>query len=686
MEYTLDETNKEQMRAFELISSTSSSFFLTGKAGTGKTTFLHNVQRMVNKQFVILAPTGVAAILAGGETIHSFFGLPLAVCSPGTIGRLNETRVHALLHADTIIIDEVSMVRCDIVDAIDYTLRNLLRTNFPFGGKQMVFMGDMFQLSPIAKDGAEKEMLKDMYQSESYFFYQAKALERLRLVKIEFTKVYRQEDQKFIGILDNVRRNQVTYENLSLLNSRMSLPSSEEGMVVTLTPYKSTAERINNCCLSRIKSDEYTYEGSVQGTFDEKRFPVEMTLHLKVGAQVMFTRNDSLKRWVNGTIGVVTELTEKDIHVKTDNGNEHSVLCCTWESIAYEYDREEKKLKKEVKGTFTQYPLTLAWAITIHKSQGMTFDKLSLNIDHGLFADGQLYVALSRVRSLDGLYLSREIDSRYIHTNPEILNFSNGFNDVKTVDNEIESGRAVYSAIKQNDYDEAARQYLLLICEKVAYDDIEEAMLLERRFMDTVICDESLFGSIDLPNLDDLKASNKWSYLQLVALLSLYSEEYEQALQYSELALEIQECPDLLFIKSRSLFKLERYSEADEVNRKLTDYYDAKSPDLKVVYMVAILNELYVGDPGLQIMKTLVESKPKYDKGIIAFRMLMKRHNLMLDAIPEHENQLVDAFNSDLSQEEFDTMLKKSRQEAPKTVNTVVGRIRNYYIEDDEKA
>ena len=408
MEQTqIDTQNQQQMLAYELIANTNSSFFLTGRAGTGKTTFLRNVQKMVNKQFITLAPTGVAAILAGGDTIHSFFGLPMEVCVPGTCGKLNEARILTLLHADTIIIDEVSMVRCDIVDAIDYTLRKAIRTTQPFGGKQIIFVGDMFQLPPVVRQGAERELLHDIYKADDFFFYKADAIKRMRLVKIEFQKVYRQDDNRqFLNILENVRMNKVTPENIIHLNKRVTQPQNKDGIVITLASLNKTADSLNQQRLAEIDAEEFTFEGTIAGKFDDQKLPVELNLRLKVGVQVMFTRNDQQKRWANGTLAKVVKLTKDEIQVRLDNGETHAVPCASWDSVSYEYDRELRKLKKEVTGTFTQYPLKLAWAITVHKSQGMTFDKMSLDLSRGLFADGQLYVALSRVRSLEGLFLS----------------------------------------------------------------------------------------------------------------------------------------------------------------------------------------------------------------------------------------------------------------------------------------
>ena len=675
MEHTqIDKQNQQQMLAYELIANTNSCFFLTGRAGTGKTTFLRNVQKSVDKQFVTLAPTGVAAILAGGDTIHSFFGLPMEVCPPGTCGKMNQARILTLLHTDTIIIDEVSMVRCDIVDAIDYTLLKALRTTQPFGGKQIIFVGDMFQLPPVVRQGAEKELLHDIYQTDDFFFYKANAIKRMRLVKIEFQKVYRQDDDKrFLQILENVRMNKVTPEDIMHLNHRVTQPQAEDGMVITLTSRNNTADDINQKRLAEIGTEEFVYEGSITGKFDEKKMPVELNMRLKIGAQVMFTRNDMQRRWANGTLGKVAKLTKDEIHVKLENGDTYVVPCCSWESFTYEYDREQRRLKKDVTGTFTQFPLKLAWAITIHKSQGMTFDKMALDLSRGLFAAGQLYVALSRVRSLDGLFLSRNIIPQYAHTSREIITYSNGYNDEQSIHNEIESGTAVYNSLLDNDYDEAARQYLLLVHKKAVAGDIKEAIQQAKRFLDTLVCDEELFGCIEEVPAEILTGSH-WTAKFLVALLSLYAGEYGQALEYADAVLEKHRCQEALFVKSRALAMLGRYKEADEVNVLIGDTFDMATPDAKVLYMIAMLNEMHIGDPGLELMGRLVEAKPKYDKGIHAMRMLMRRHSIMLDS--PQESELVDAFNSGMDEKEFDALLKECRNKAPKAVSYLIQRIR----------
>ena len=671
----IDTQNKQQVLAYELIANTNSSFFLTGRAGTGKTTFLRNVQKIVDKQFVTLAPTGVAAILAGGDTIHSFFGLPMDACIPGTMGKMSESRILTLIHADTIIIDEVSMVRCDIIDAIDYTMRKTLRNMQPFGGKQVIFVGDMFQLPPVVKQGAEYELMHDLYNTNDFFFYKADVIKRMRLVKIEFQKVYRQEDEDFLRILENVRLNKTMPENLMHLNERVSQPTKEDGAVITLASLNKTADTINQQRLAEIEADEYIYEGTVQGKFEEKRFPVDLTLKLKVGAQVMFTRNDQHKRWVNGTIGKVTKLTKDEIQVTTDDGSTYVVPNCSWESYSYEYDKESKKMKKELMGTFTQYPLRLAWAITVHKSQGMTFDKMYLDLSRGMFAAGQLYVALSRVRSLNGLFLSRPIIPQYAHTNKEVLQYASGYNDEQVINSEIESGKAVYELLHHHDYDEAAKQYLLLVQKKAEAGDIKEAMQQAKRFLDTVICDDELFGCINEIPLG-LKEANHWAPKFLVALLSLYAGEYDQALKFANSVLAQHQCQEALYVKSRCLVKMEQYQEADAVNVLMGDVFDMATPDVKVLYSIAMLNELHIGDPGLNLMQQLITVRPKYNKAILSLRHLMKRKGLTLVKKSNEARELVDDFNSNIAEDEFLQKLLTARKKAPKAVEYLLRLIK----------
>ncbi len=671
----IDPENQQQQLAYELIAYTNTSFFLTGRAGTGKTTFLLNVQKMVNKNFITLAPTGLAAILAGGVTIHSFFALPLGPCGPETLVHLHRNRISTIRHADTIIIDEVSMVRCDIVDAIDYTLRRALCTVQPFGGKQVIFVGDLFQLPPVVKSGDEHDYLRDTYQTEEFFFYNALAFKRMRLPKIEFQKVYRQgNDQQYLSILEHVRTNKMTPEDLRLLNQRVVRPESKDGIIITLASTNKASDEINKRCLASIDAPEQVYEGRIKDDFDDKRLPVEMNLRLKVGAQVMLTRNDPEKRWVNGSLAKITKLSENEIVVTLDNHETYTIKQIEWESVNYEYDRETRKLKRNVTGTFTQYPLKLAWAITIHKSQGMTFDKMSLDPSRGFFADGQFYVALSRVRSLDGLFLTSWVNSRFALTNPEVLAFASDYNNERTINNEIESGKVVYNALQHNDFDEAAKQYLLLLYKKAQANDIYEAMQLSRRFFETLICDEALLGCIkQVP--DKLLSANDWPSQYLAALLCLYADQYEQAIALADKVLQVRKnLSSALYMKTRGLTFMEESEKASEICLQLVKQFRIDTPDLKILHMAANIEELNGNyEDALKMIQLLIKLRPNYDNGILLLRRIMKNSDLKL-AVDE-EDKLTKAFNSDTSDKMFGRELKKCRLKNQKAVKQLLQNI-----------
>ena len=299
-----------------------------------------------------------------------------------------------------------------------------------------------------------------------------------------------------------------------------------------------------------------------------------------------------------------------------------------------------------------------------------------------MFAAGQLYVALSRVRSLQGLFLSRPIIPQYAHTSREVLAYASGYNDEQVISNEIESGKAVYQLLAHHDYDEAAKQYLLLMQKKAADGDIKEAMQQAKRFLDTVICDEGLFGCVgEVP--EELKAADHWAPKFLVALLSLYAGEYEEALTYVDSVLAQHQCQEALYVKSRCLAKLERYQEADAVNVLMGDVFDMSTPEAKVLYMIAMLNELHIGDLGLNLMKELIKARPKYDKGILSLRFLMKRKGLALVKTTDEPRELVDDFNSDVTEEEFAQKLATAREKAPKAVEYLLRFIKKQVFETE---
>ncbi len=386
--------------------NTRECLFVTGKAGTGKSTLLKYFKAHTGKKIIVLAPTGVAAINIGGQTIHSFFRLPPKIIQKDAIRRLkNKSLVENL---DMVIIDEVSMVRADLMDGIDYALRlNRGKTKVPFGGVQMVFFGDLFQLSPVVENEA-RELLRERYAT--HYFFSAKVFNDCNIRSIELATIYRQKDGSFMELLNRIRNEEYTEDDLDVLNQKVQKDTAvyKKDETVILTTTNSLAKTINQDRLSKLPGREIVYEASASGKFEESAYPADTSLRLKKGAQVILIRNDPAKQWVNGMLAKVVALSDDSIVVNI-NGRICDVPIVKWQKIEYKYNESEDKIEDEVVGAFAQYPIKLAWAITIHKSQGQTFDKVIIDLGHGAFTHGQLYVALSRCTSLDGIRLKRPV-------------------------------------------------------------------------------------------------------------------------------------------------------------------------------------------------------------------------------------------------------------------------------------
>lgn len=400
--------------AYHMMEFTSETLFLTGRAGTGKSTLLNYFRKTTTKKHVVLAPTGLAALHVGGGTIHSFFGFPLRTLvkddpeiQPWGKGH---PRLRILRKMETLIIDEVSMVRADVLDAIDLSLRLNMNNDLPFGGKQLIFIGDVFQLSPVVSSQDFQSTDLDAY--ESPYFFSADAFRASRPKVVELKKIYRQQDDDFIYLLNRIRMNNADGHDLEALNRRYRPGEDEHEFAVSLTSINAIADQVNLQKLMALKTHGEVYRGKTDGAFDQRLFPASLQLSLREGAQVMMVKNDLQGRWVNGTIGIVDQLTPEVIMVRFADGAVHRIEPVMWERKAYTWDKQLNTITFEVLGTYTQYPIRLAWAMTIHKSQGLTFDNIAIDMGRGAFAHGQLYVALSRCRTLEGITLKSKINAR----------------------------------------------------------------------------------------------------------------------------------------------------------------------------------------------------------------------------------------------------------------------------------
>lgn len=410
--------NEELRRAWQIVESTGINIFLTGKAGTGKTTFLRTLKEKLPKRMIVVAPTGIAAVNAKGVTIHSFFQLPLSPFVPGSSFqgnqrshfRFSKQKINIIRSIDLLVIDEISMVRADLLDAVDDALRRFRRSRLPFGGVQLLMIGDLQQLAPVVKDD-EWSMLSKYY--DTMYFFGSHALRQTPYATIELKQVYRQSDERFLSILNKVRANKVDAETLALLNSRYipNFQPPQGDSYIQLTTHNAKAHDINRMKLMMLPGQPYTFKATVEGEFPELSYPTDETLTLKVGAQVMFVKNDSSggHRYYNGMICTITRFTEDGFTVTdSDNGTEIEVGRETWENNRYVLNEETKEITEQLEGTFTQFPVKTAWAITIHKSQGLTFDRAIIDVQWS-FSHGQTYVALSRCKTLEGIVLSAPI-------------------------------------------------------------------------------------------------------------------------------------------------------------------------------------------------------------------------------------------------------------------------------------
>lgn len=672
METTIKKLNEEQQVAFNLVRDTNRSFFLTGKAGTGKTTFVKYIQEtLTDKRFVVVAPTGLAAITVGGQTIHSFFGLPLDPIEPDAdfeLFNINYEKQCILEKVNTIIIDEVSMVKCDMVDAIDSILRHIMKNSIPFGGKQIVFIGDLYQLDPVVdyNDDGLMKFYNAYYHTNKPYFFKARIFQSYILPSIEFSTVYRQKDKDFLTMLEHIRVGQYVREEINKINiyGVKLLPDGIENNKnnLILTPFNKKSDDINERELAKITNPVFTYIGNLTGDFNKKNFPAPYELTLKEGAQVMFCRNDSEHQWVNGTIGIVTTLSNDSVSVSID-GEEVKVGKETWEAVKYVFNDETKKLEKEIVGTYTQYPLKLAWAITIHKSQGLTFDHVTLD-PNGIFTPGQLYVALSRVRSLEGLSLANCIYPQYIFEKKDINEFMKQYSNLDVIQNDIIQYKPISEAIVKSNYDEAAACLLDYVLSEINDGNISKAWHHAYNMTSVLLNFDTFakYNNITLLSGDDEKT------LFLNTIISICNKNYSVAIALAERGSSIGTNTDFAYLKCIALFLSCKYNEAE---RALADWKNTLKEHNRVLddrfYFLSARICRERKEPYISAIQYIIRHTPRYVTPILFLKQSMNADGLKLET-EDKESHLVDIFNQSTNIQELLTAWKEANLEERKNL------------------
>lgn len=641
----LDLENKELENAFKLIQQTNQSFFLTGKAGTGKSTFLKYITKNTTKNYVVVASTGIAAVNVNGVTIYSFFQFPLRpllVEDEGiTVFEKDSEKRKIISSMDTLIIDEISMVRADLIDGIDYSLRrNGGNPNLPFGGKQIVFVGDIFQLEPVInKNAGEQEIINEIYGSA--YFYNAKVFNNIKLFTVELKKVYRQSNNLFIQLLDKIRTKEILHEDINRINTRVftDIELNKMEFAITLTTTNGLADNVNSKKLTELNADTFTYTAEISDNFESNKFPTDYELILKKGAQVMFIKNDVEKRWVNGTIGQIYNLTEEDIEVKLSDGSIYTVDKKEWENIKYQYNKEKKKIEQEIVGIFKQFPLKLAWAITIHKSQGQTFDRVIIDFGNGTFSSGQAYVALSRVRTFEGLFLKKKLNLSDVFVDYEIINYAKTFNNTSIIDKKILEGKELYVFSSVGNWEKQGKYYFTKAINLIEEQNFDEAYEYLINGFGLITCDcgiEISEEAIEVISNAIVAENSVYKIYFLRAFIFLYTEKYNDTIFLIDDFIKCK--PELeigYYLKGRILLSLDKISEALILFQKALDIKSTS----RALYRIGRTKEQYLNKYGIKELYEALKINPSSGCGHWHYAEYALKRRLFQQLLPEYQKE-----------------------------------------------
>lgn len=640
----IDLTNPEFTATLSLLEHTNQSVFLSGKAGTGKSTLLRYITSSTKKKYVILAPTGIAAVNVGGQTLHSFFKIPLKPLLPNdpdfAVNRLRQRLKYSNEHIklirslDLIIIDEISMVRADIIDFIDKVLRVYSgNMRLPFGGKQLLFVGDVFQLEPVVT-GNDRDVLSHAYSS--FYFFSANVFKDINLVPIELSKVYRQEDRVFVNLLDNIRMGRPTQHDLELLHSRYkpdkALAENPKDFTMTIATRRDMVDAINDRHLKALPTPSVIFKGVIENDFPMHSLPTDLNLELKTGAQVVFIKNDPERRWVNGTVAVIETCLPDCITVRTEDGEEHIVEIERWNNVKYQYNEKTHQVDEIELGSFMQYPLKPAWALTIHKSQGLTFNKVIIDIGRGAFAGGQTYVALSRCRSLDGITLINPITPRDIYIRNDIARFASNFNNPALIESAIETSKAdtlfrsASKALEDKRFGDAIQNYteaLILKPEIGTKANVIRLLRLKALKMNEMLQTLSLLDE-KLKENNSRFAKIADRYIQLASELKNDGWEGEAAISQYNKALEVApDYPPALLGKAEVLARMGQIEEARET---YNEFINTGCPEIWQGHLGLCELSIAQGDPFMAIA-SLLEAHDCVPESPIVLNRLIELYN-----------------------------------------------------------